>query len=402
MWTTWLRRNIEEIHDDPVLRAYAVFLGLTHVLTYIFWSRSAVDLVSILTSSEPLCWPFWGDCYRFRFLSPDGVFWLLRGYLALSLASITLFMVRRWTTAAWWVFLALNLLKLAIVLQDFQLRLNQHYMAGLACMTFLLIPNKRPFLRLLIALFYFWAGLLKLDPEWLSGAALYQPLWFFTGRWLPVVCTYVVVLEIVFVWGLFSKRNWLFWATFVQLLLFHIFSWPVVGFFYPTLMFCLLALYPMERVFYGTDTAIAGSYRLSCSAYVFLTVFSLAQLVPYLMPGDTALTGEGRLFGVHMFDALVSCEGYAVLKGSDGSTRKKNLYRSIAARIHCDPIVFWNRARALCRSEGHGRDFSDFDLYLGSRRKTETSLKPVVAIENFCASSPAYRVWRHNEWIQVN
>jgi hypothetical protein len=397
MFARALRANIEEIRNDPVLRIYGGFLVLTHVLTFIFW-RGTYDLIPILTAPEPVCWPFWADCFRYRLLSPDGVYWLLRGYLALSLIAGGLLTRKKWVAAAWWVFLAVNLLKLAIVLQDFQLRLNQHYMAGLACLAFLFVPGKRRFLKILIAFFYFWAGILKLDPEWLSGAALYRPVWFFTGRWLPVICTYVVVLEIVLVWGLFSRRRWLFWATLAQLLVFHVFSLPVVGYFYPTLMFLLLTIYPMDFL---RPPAEEAPEKVGILGFVFLGVFSLAQLVSHLMPGDSALTGEGRLFGVHMFDALVQCEGFALMKRTDGTTWKKDLHRQLAARIHCDPIVYWNRARALCRSPERGSLFTDFDLYLNSRRSTEKDLKPVIAVENFCATDPAYRIWRHNVWIRA-
>ncbi|HSA59028.1 MAG TPA: hypothetical protein VLJ37_05015 [bacterium] len=392
----WIRRHIEEIRDDPVLRAFGALLAFTHVLTFITWWKGPLDLITVLTSREVICWPFWEDCFRARFLSPDGVYWLLRAYLALSVASMVLFARRRWAALAWWFVLGLTLLKLAIVLQDFQLRLNQHYMAGVASFAFLFVPEKRRFLKVLIAFFYFWAGLLKLDPEWLSGAALYLPLWFFAGKWLPVVCTYVVVLEIVLVWGIFARKGWIFWGTFAQLLLFHVMSWPVVGFFYPTLMFCLLAIYPLDRSFRSAPAFTGGFTKWG---YAFLALFSLAQLVPHFMPGDSALTGEGRLFGVHMFDALVQCEAYAVLRRPDGSSARMNLYKPMAARIHCDPIVYWNRARALCRSPEHGTRFTDFDLVLDSRRSTQTAATPVIRLENYCASNPAYRTWRHNEWI---
>jgi hypothetical protein len=180
-------------------------------------------------------------------------------------------------------------------------------------------------------------------------------------------------------------------------------SWPVVGFFYPTLMFCLIAIGPLDRLIPRPypDFLIGARPRLGLGACSFLAVFSAAQLVPHLMPGDTALTGEGRLFGVHMFDALIQCEAKAVFKTEEGLTEARSLYRPMAARIHCDPIVFWNRARALCRSEARGRRFTDFDLYLNSRRSTEGKLTPVVRLENFCASDPAYRVWRHNAWIMA-
>jgi hypothetical protein len=401
----WIRRNIEEIRDDPVLRAFGVLLAFTHALTFLSWWRGGLDLITVLTSPEAICWPFWENCFRARVLTPDGVYWFLRAYLALSIAALVLFAARRWTTAAWWFFLGLTLLKLAVVLQDFQLRLNQHYMAGVASFAFLLIPEKRRFLKLLIAFFYFWAGLLKLDSEWLSGAALYRPLWLITGPWVPAACTYVVILEIVLVWGIFARRGWIFWGTFVQLLVFHVMSWPVVGFFYPTLMFCLIAIYPLDRLCPEPFPSflMGGRARLGMAAYAFLALFSAAQLAPHLMPGDPALTGEGRLFGVHMFDALIHCEAYADLKKTDGTVARRNLYRQgMAARIHCDPIVYWNRARTLCRSPERRVLFTDFDLVLNSRRTTQTELTPVIRFENFCASSPAYRVWRHNEWIQAN
>lgn len=391
----WISRNILEVREDPVLRAYGAFLAVTHVLTFIFWSFGGVSLIDILTSPEPVCWPFWAECFQYRFLSPDGVYWFLRAYLVMSLVSVLLFAKRSWATAAWWVFLALNLVKLLVVAQDFQLRLNQHYMAGVAAIAFLFLPGKRKLLKILIALFYFWAGLLKINQEWISGAALYRPIWLFTGAWIPVACTYVIVLEIVFVWGLFSRKTWVWGATLAQLILFHIFSWPVVGFFYPTLMFALLAIYVLDR--WGEGQNVAD--RMRWPSYLFLGVFSAAQLVPYMMPGDSALTGEGRMFGVHMFDALIQCEATALLRKSDGTTAKRDLYRPMAPRTHCDPIVYWNRANALCRSNEKGRDFSDFDLLLRSRKTSQGQMAVVIDLKNYCASSPAYRVWRHNEWI---
>lgn len=391
-----IHRNIDEIREDPVLRVYGACLAATHVLTFFYWKFSFSLEKVLATSSEVICWPFWEDCHVFRqgaLAYADWNVWLLV-YLAAAVTCAFLFLLRRGCGVAWWGFLALNLFKLAIVVQDFQLRLNQHYMAGIACMAFLMIPGKRRFLRLLIVFFYFWAGLLKLNREWLSGAALYKPVWFFTGGMLPVACVYVVVLEILLVWGLFSKRRSFFWATLVQLLIFHVFSWPVVGFFYPTLMFCLLALYPLDRLITSRE-----QIPFSGPASLFLGIFSLAQMVPWLMPGDSALTGEGRFFGVHMFDALAQCEGYAVLKKADGTSRKVNLYRTMAARIHCDPIVYFHRAKALCRSPEHGTVFTDLDLFLNVGLKTDSQLKPLIHFEDFCRKNPSYRWWRHNGWI---
>jgi hypothetical protein len=109
------------------------------------------------------------------------------------------------------------------------------------------------------ALFYFWAGTLKVNWEWISGAALYRPLWFFTGRGVIVACAYVVLMELFVSWGLLARRSWIFWSAVAQLALFHVMSWAVVDFFYPILMFLLLSivvldrLYPVKGLDYGRE-----------------------------------------------------------------------------------------------------------------------------------------------------
>ena len=65
---------------------------------------------------------------------------------------------------------------------------------------------------------------------------------------MPASCVYVVVLETTLIFGLYARRNWIFYATLAQLVAFHIFSWPIVGFWYPTLMFCLLSILPLMRL----------------------------------------------------------------------------------------------------------------------------------------------------------
>ena len=54
----------------------------------------------------------------------------------------------------------------------------------------------------MVVLFYFWAGLLKFNSEWLSGAALYKKPWLLPTGALPLACAYVLALETVFSWGL--------------------------------------------------------------------------------------------------------------------------------------------------------------------------------------------------------
>ncbi len=332
-----MRRNVREIADDPVLRVYGALLAAIHVLTFWFWHQSA-DLAAVLgPDAEPICWPFWESCWRHRFHDLTSLRIVVWSYGVLAVLPIVLFARRRWTALAWWSLLAASLVELAIVAQDFRLRSNQHYMATLAWFAFLFVPGKRDTMRMLIALFYFWAGLLKTNYEWLSGAALETPIRPFPGPLLPLACGYVVVLEVVLVWGLFSRRAWLFWATFAQLVLFQIVSWQRVGFYYPLMMLALLAIYPMARPSDGNAVLPLrfARGREAPAATAFLLTVCLLQLVPLLFPGESAVTGEGRMFALHMFDAAVRCEASVDLQLPDGSRQRHWLQPAV---VVTDPL----------------------------------------------------------------
>jgi hypothetical protein len=231
-----------------------------------------------------------------------------------------------------------------------------------ATAAFLLVPNKRETLQLLLVLFYFWAGTLKLNWEWLSGAALYRPLWLFTGRGIIVACAYVIVMELVVVWGLLARDRRIFWLCFAQVLVFHVFSWAVVGFFYPLLMFGLLAIFPLCRLIPAPrpgasrgEAILRG--RLSRSAALVALVFSAMQLSTHLYPGDTAITGEGRLFALHMFDARVECDARIVLKLKDGR-RVDHELADQGIRTRCDPDPRPRRIAASRDGDADGRDLT--------------------------------------------
>ena len=400
------RRNVEEIWADPVLRIYGEALAFVHVLTFIHWERASLLRRVLSPGTIPICWPFFEECHRFRVLGPAGVEALLWGYLALAGAALLLF-TRQWTAKAAYVALVtLELVKVLIIVQDYRLRLNQHYMAFFVALVFLAFPAKRRLLQYLIVAFYFWAGTIKLNREWLSGASLYRRefLWL-PDSLVPAACVYVVVLETILVFGLLARRPWVFWATLAQLALFHVMSWPIVGFFYPSLMFALLAIFPLARIFSIEADERPSLARIERglerrSTYALLAGFSLLQVVPYAFPGDSVITGEGRLFALHMFDAQVVCESQVALHDGRGGTRRVKVVTAGTARVRCDPIVHFNIARAFCREGAASSGWTDLDLSLRSRRLTEATLRPVVQIDRFCEANPTYDLWRHNAWIK--
>ena len=400
-------RNIAEIRSDPALRLYGALLAFLHVLSFFFW-RLGWRLENYITVDAPaLCWPFFENCHAYRFLDETGVLVLLGFYLALAVVSMLLFLPKRLCTFAYFVLLALNVLKTLILIQDYGLHLNQHYMAGAITLAYLFIPRKRSVVPCLIVALYFWSGTLKLNAEWLSGAALYEKEKFWIkGALIPWACAYAVMLELVIVFGLLARRGWIFWGTLAQLGLFHFLSWPIVGFFYPNLMYTILALFPLCRWIgpTGANPSVGSLFRgrEPVVTYAALAVFALLQLVPRAMPGDTAINGEGRLFALHMFDASVVCDAFFVLHDREGTRREEIPNSHWSTRIRCDPLVYFNVAHTECRERSEDPGFLDLDLHLWSRRSTEPTLRSVIALTDFCRKKPTYDMWRPNDWILKN
>jgi hypothetical protein len=395
-------RQIDEIRSDPALRFYGVALAAAHLLTSIQWQfRSGVSLM-IGGDAARLCWPFFEGCNAVR-LSVWTVHYTLWGFFLLSVLASACFALRR-ISAGYWLLVLVTAIRLLIMVQDYRLRANQHYMLNWLVLAFLFLPGKRLLLHHLLVSLYFWAGVLKLDWEWLSGVALYNQdrLWL-PASLVPASCVYVVFLETTMIFGLYSRRPLIFYGTLAQLVAFHIFSWPIVGFWYPTLMFCLLSILPLTRLFHPPEAWVAFSSRRVLRRQplnaAVLTVFALLQMVPHAFPGDSALTGEGRVFALHMFDALIVCEAKMTYHLADGSTREDPLPETerLPHRSRCDPVIFFDLAKNNCWRPPPG--VIDLDLSLRSRHSAETQDHQTIDIKGFCAASPTYDMWRHNAWI---
>jgi hypothetical protein len=400
----FVRSQIAEIERDTALRWYGVAMAFLHVVTYLYWVDQRV-VTFLHAQAEPICWPLVPDCEKLRVLSAAGVALLLRAYFAAAIGAGLLFASRRLVPWAYAGLVLANLLKLAVMLLDYRLRMNQHYMGFFATFAYLLIPGKRDALRVLVTLFYFWAGTLKLNWEWISGAGLYRPMWPFSGAGVVLACGYVIVLELGVAWGLLAKRAWIFWAAFAQFLVFHALSWQVVGFFYPLLMFAILTIFALSRLVEPRDppegllVALFRGHAIR-PVYALAGLFSLLQLVPYAFPGDRTLTGQGRVYALHMFDTRAACVGWADLRNADGTTTRRDLKLPLDTRIACDPIVYFNRARNLCRQRDEGRvAFEDLDLFLTARRASDGEMKRVIATRSFCSKGERYDPFRHNAWI---
>jgi hypothetical protein len=73
-------------------------------------------------------------------------------------------------------------------------------------------------------------------------------------------------------------------------------------------------------------------------------------MIPRAFPGDSAVTGEGRVFPLHMFDALVECEATITYHLADGRTRADPLdeTKRTPHRSRCDPMIYFDMAKNEC------------------------------------------------------
>jgi hypothetical protein len=393
----YFQNQIREISSDPVLRFYGFFVSCLVVLSSAHWIVYGLHRF-LVDRDDSICWPMFQDCSFLRIFSSVQLQFLFYALVLLGLTSACLFLKKKWTAYAWFLLIFINLLKYWIILLDYKMRLNQHIMALWITMVFLLIPNKKRSLQVLIVLFYFWAGVIKFDLEWLSGAALYVKPWFINDTLAPWACTYVVVLETILIWSLLRSKSRLASITFAQLIVFHIFSWKVVGFFYPTTMFCILALFPLL----WRKNAPSNQRKISWGLAFVVIAFSLFQILPKTFGGDTSVTGEGRLMALHMFDSLHQCRAKTIFHKVDGRISEESIEVKLAPRIRCDPAVYVSMGRSICKKNIKDPSFQRMDLFLETKRANDTTYHPVLNIMDFCNQSIGYSLFTSNEWILRN
>jgi len=374
-------------------------------LTFFFWRAESLDYV-LSNQAKPVCWPFLENCFVHRNFSLHQVDTVLLAFGFLAGVGVLLFLPRRWVKAAYFFQVGMLIFKLLIFIWDFRMRMNQHYMLHFVILTYLFIPHKRANLQYLLVFFYVGAAFLKMNREWVTGAVFnpdYQPL-FIPGNWIPAACVYVIILELIIIWGMLSREKWIFWGTFFQLGLFHVVSWPVVGFFYPLLMISLLMIYPLAYFMPrgGEDSRLFAAlflFRQPFSTYVLGAFFFFLQFVPGFFPGDSRLTAEGRLFSLHMYDARPVCQGALTLKYHDGTKEDLDIPALAKPRIRCDPLVYFSRAQWQCWKNRGDPRFDNLDYVMEARLTTERNMRPLVDIKDFCGKDLHYHIFRSNEWI---
>jgi hypothetical protein len=375
---------------DPVLRYFGVSLAVTHLLSVAFYLQTAaVDLVG---SAFPVCWPFLPNCYMGSPWSENFAYAFLAIYAVTAAASAYFYVsTRLWS--AWTFSLLALILKLTLTLQDYRLMGNYHYMIYVIHFLFLFYPRKRAVIPAMVVAIYVAAGTLKFNFEWLSGSALLtEPL---AKGWLLVaMCTYVVILEMIFSFGLLSRDLRVLRFSLLQFFIFHIFSYGQVGFFYPCVMFCLLSIFYLPLILRREGFRLPRSGRTGVALPI--CIFAVAQMMPLVFPGDSSLTGQGRIFALNMFDARTDCLIAEIARFDKATVETNPVFQYM--RIRCDPISVVGLERSKCASYKSLPGFKDLDVYMNVKKHSGEA-RPVLRIENFCQKNIEFGIWRDNDYI---
>ncbi|XGC81985.1 hypothetical protein ACES2L_05745 [Bdellovibrio bacteriovorus] len=340
----------------------------------------------LVSESSSLCWPTAPHCEFFRFSNSGHAALFLYFYAFLGLVTAVAFYLRRQN--AYFLLGGLLTLKAYFSSLSYGLMGNYHYMAFIVHLAFLFLPHKKQLIPFIIGIFYWGAGLLKFNPEWLSGVALVRPS-FLSPLLQHISLIYVVILETILVLALFSKKPFYRHLVLGQFFLFHLFSWHIVGYFYPLTMFLLLGLFILIPLCQEPwEAYLDQSIFKNRTTVAVLGILISLQFIPYVFVKDTATSGAPRLVSLNMLDANVQCESVLLRKQKNAVEIYDPFIRPPSTRTQCDPIVFLNQLSKICKN-----DDSHFDFWLQSRRSTDSQLQTRLHIKDVCKKPFLALLW---------
>nr|BDT30065.1 HTTM domain-containing protein [Bacteriovorax sp. HI3] len=366
----------DEILQSKVLRYYGSCLALIHVITsYLFSSYRIDDLAR--ESAFPICYPGLEGCEHWRFFSSPELRTLMILYGAFAIATIVAFISERFKKIAPLMLLGLCVFKLILQLSDYRIATNYHFLAQVITFVYLIVPQRIATISILLPGVYFCAGLLKLNVDWLSGETLIKPS-IIQGPLLSALLVYVLVLEIFIVWFIFSNKKAIRLAVLIQLIAFHIYSWHIVDYPYPSFMFCILGFFVLTLNY---DYKIKENLPRLATIMGLLCLF---QLTPYLFAKDPGLDGRSRILSLNMMDVKSVCERQIELTTAEGVTSFNIPIDIKRPRMFCDPQVTKEIARHYCeRTIIPGT----MKVFQQSRRSTEKDFKEIL---NYSLQCPGF------------
>jgi hypothetical protein len=212
---------------------------------------------------------------------------------------------------------------------------NYEYYHTLFCMVFVFLPRKRFFGSLMVVWCYFLSTAAKIHPTWVWGSyfsSLETGLPLAPSGWEPLFTNFVIFMEMVMSWFMFSSRKWLQRSVFAFFVFFHLYSGILVGYRYPVIVM------PSLLIFFGSLFRPFPSIplnRASLPGWILIVSMLVIQMYNHTLPSDPKLTLEGDYYGLFMFEANHQCR----IAFADEQGRTLYSHDYISARHRCDPWV---------------------------------------------------------------
>ena len=363
----FLRKNKSEIENDRHLQLYGTLLGMLHLVTAYFFINFSFPF-------NIICWPFLVGCQRWNYILIANWNVLLVIYAVGATACSVSFIMRK--TGAGLSLLALvSILKFLLQMTDYRLMGNYHYMFHLIVLVFLFLPNKKNFIKIFIIGFYFVAGLLKFNSDWLGGE-LIKNQFIKNDSLLQTASAYAVIIELFFSFFLLSSRRGLFYLALVQIIIFHCVSWFIVGYYYPVIMLTLLSIFYMKPAQFKMPPA--------SWSWIFVGLFVLAQVPSIIFADQSALSGQWRLYSLNMLDAKTECNTHFYIQKKTETIEYHPSFEVVGPRIHCDPVVVVAKANETCEFFREDAGVISIRLDHQVRRLTNSSNIIQMSFDNIC------------------
>lgn len=287
------------------------------------------------------------------------------------------------------IIIALLLFKILIALTNYGIGNFDYYDIAIL-LVFIAYPGRHDLVKLMFVILYFLASTIKIHSGWIAGtyfSSLYYGLPFVPETLIPLATNIVIVMQMIGCWLLLSNNRKLSNFVLWFFIFFHLYSTVLVGYRYPiTSLLSLLIIFIIN-----TNKEHLQNYSLTLKHFFFFCIvllFSVGQLIPYLIPGDHKITLEGNSYGLYMFEANHQC----ISRVTNSITKKEDIQFSYDARNRCDPYAYLYRLQnKYCEGKDSLLSWT-FDHSINGE-----SFIRIVNSQNLC--SLQYKPFVHNEWI---
>lgn len=385
--------SLREIETDVALRLFGGAILLGYIATFEYWQMNPGTTIDGLKNGTAICWPFFQSCTDWIWMrtlpygySQTVAYMVMFGFILLASYGL----LARRIMLAHVSILILFVFRIYMTLIHFSYNGNYDYYHTLFNVIFLFLPRKRFFGSLSLVTFYFLSTATKIHPTWVWGgyfSAMKEGLPLIPKGLELIFTNFVIFMELLMSWFLFSRRVWLQRSVFAFFCFFHVYSGTLVGYHYPTIVTPPLLIFfgPLFRPFSSIPLT-----RLGIPGWIVFGSLLVTQIFSHTLVGDTKLTLEGNYFGLYMFEANHQCrvtytdENKNVLKTTD----------SVNARDRCNPWVFLIRGQnAYCRTDTPAKvSFTMIHSINGG------PFYEIVNEPDLC--SLTYKPFSNNDWIK--